>query len=104
MTAQETIATIPNLSSRAFWDTNVHTLDVRRYASFIIVRVFERGTAADIAAIIAYYGNSKIINTLTGATTLLPAAMALGKQFFNLSDTDFKCFTNKPQARIYSRY
>jgi len=94
----------PDLSPQSFWDTNLQKLDFDRYASFTIIRVFERGTEPDIKEVIRYYGKDKIINTLTTAKSLLPRAQFLGKQYFHLSTDQFECSRSLPPAQNYSMY
>jgi hypothetical protein len=104
MNIANNIPSRPLLSHFAFWDTDLLTLDFDRYAAFAIIRVFERGTAKDISEIIKYYGKSKIIQILTSARSLMPRAMAIGIKLFGLSDNQFTCSKNSPQARHYSRF
>jgi len=99
-----TILFIPSLSKRAFWDTDMNTLDLDRHARFIIIRVFERGNAKDKEAITQYYGEGRIVATLLEADSLLPVAIESAKKMFHLSDKDFACYTKKPQPLSYSKY
>ena len=94
----------PRLSGRAFWDTEISTLDFTRHSKFIISRVFERGSDEDKTAIINYYGDQQIIKTLTSMSSLMPLAIERAKQAFHLSDTDFACYTSKQRAPNYSKY
>jgi hypothetical protein len=94
----------PYLSPAAFWDIDLDKLDLDRYADFAIIRVFERGTLQDIEAIIRYYGESRIITSLTRATSLLPRAVAVAQKLFGLSANQFSCCTPQRQVRNYSRY
>lgn len=77
--------TIPRLSKAAFWDIDLSTLDLERYASFTIVRVFERGTEEDIAEVIRYFGGPRIISVLSHAHALQPRAIAVVKKIFGVS-------------------
>lgn len=94
----------PHLSHFGFWDVNLETLDFDRYADFVIIRVMERGSAEDMGEVSRYYGREKVIKALTMATSLLPAGIAAGKHFYNLKDTDFKCFTGKQFHQHFSMY
>jgi hypothetical protein len=89
----------PQLSRRAFWDTEPAALDFQRYVRFIITRVFERGTPADQQALLRYYGKETIVATLTRVPTLLSLARERAKQLFHLSDPDFACSTSKTSFR-----
>jgi len=94
----------PKLSRAAFWDIDLDKLDLVRYADFAIIRVFERGTPEDIRQIIAYFGKSRVGETLTGASTLQPRAIALGEKLLGLSRNQFSCLKPSPQVTSYSRY
>lgn len=94
----------PPLSSRAFWDIDLRTLDFDRHAAFIITRVFEHGTPEEKEAITRFYGRDKITATLTQAHSLLPAGREWAKQMFHLSDADFLCCRSNQPARNYSRF
>ena len=43
-----------------FWDINLAELDLEKHSFFILKRVFERGTIADIRFIFGHYGLEKI--------------------------------------------
>ncbi len=94
----------PSLSRRAFWDTDLNSLNFEQYKDFTITRVMERGTEKDIEEITRYYGKDIIIHTLTMANSLMPRAMAMAKKNFHLTDKDFVCFTHKLPAHNYSRF
>ena len=94
----------PKLSKRAFWDTDLAALDFNRHASFIITRVFERGSQADQEAILAFYGEKKISDILRSAHSLLPLARERAKRSFHLSDQDFACYRSTQPARNLSRF
>ncbi|MEO5600733.1 MAG: hypothetical protein ABIR06_07390 [Cyclobacteriaceae bacterium] len=94
----------PRLSRSAFWDIDLDKLDLNRYGDFAIIRVFERGTLKDIQEIVAYFGKSRISETLTNASTLQPRAIALGEKLLDLSSNQFSCLKPSPQPPSYSRY
>jgi hypothetical protein len=96
--------TTPRLSHSAFWDIDLSKLDLDRYADFTIIRVFERGTLNDIQQILGYYGEPRIIHTITHAKSLQSRAIALGQKFFNLSPNQFACSKPSRQAMSYSLY
>jgi hypothetical protein len=104
MSQRSTIPAFPRLSRRAFWDTDLHSLDFDRYADFIITRVFERGSLTDKQVLIDYYGRDKITRTLTSARSLLSIAQESAKQLLHLSDQDFACYRSTQPATRYSRY
>ncbi len=94
----------PHLSRTAFWDIDFEKLDIDRYADFVIIRIFERGTIQDIEAIINYFGEPRIIKSLTEATSLLPRAFAIAQKLFGLSVNQFSCYTPQRRLRNYSMF
>lgn len=94
----------PQLSKFAFWDIDLSRMDFAKYADFAIIRVFERGTMDDIKQIIGYYGEQRVIRSLTTATTLLPRAVKLGELLFGLSRNQFACSSTSQSAMTYSKY
>lgn len=104
MPGSTNIKATPPLSSRAFWDVDMHTLDFERHDSFIIIRVFERGTINEKQAITHYYEKERIIKVLTEAPSLLPAARLWAKEMFHLSDSDFLCCKDDQPYRKHSMY
>ena len=104
MFKKSTTGNKPSLSRRAFWDTDLNSLNFDKYKDFTITRVMERGTEKDIEEITRYYGKDTIIHTLTAASKLMPRAIAMAKRNFHLTDKDFTCFTYKQPTRNYSRF
>ena len=95
---------IPKLSHFGFWDVDLHNLNFDKYASFVIIRVMERGTSEDMQEVIRYYGEKKVKQCLTSAPFLKSTAVEAGKELLNLKNEDFKCYTNTPLTRNFSMY
>lgn len=56
-----------------FWDTDLRTLDVRRHAAYIIERIADFGTAAEIRWAIKTYGLQRFQRVVrTSRVTLKP--------------------------------
>lgn len=104
MALQESTRLTAQLSNSAFWDIDLGKLDVDQYADFTIIRVFERGTLEDVNHVIDYYGQSRIIHSLTHANSLQPRAIALSEKIFTISRNQFACLKNSPQVMNYSKY
>lgn len=94
----------PTLSSSAFWDTDLSRLDFDRYADFVIIRVFERGTEKDVEEILAYYGRPHAMSSLSQAHSLTLRAMALGEKLLGISPHQYTCSKRTPRAMNYSMY
>jgi hypothetical protein len=77
---------IIHLSPKAFWDVDMTTLDYSKQSDYIIRKVFE---------VTAYYGNEKILHTLTMASYLRGNTLFFASQFLNIPIQQFKCFTTK---------
>jgi hypothetical protein len=94
----------PHLSKFAFWDIDLEKMDLDRFADFAITRVFERGTEQDIWEIIRYFGEPRITDSLTHASTLQPRAIAVAQKLFGLSPSQFACSIPQQQGRSFSKY
>ena len=84
-----------NLHPHIFWDTNFSKLDKERDASFIIVRVFERGLLDDLIEILLKYDANRIKNVLLNAPYLSERTLHFAKAYYDLNLTDFKCYGKK---------
>ncbi len=84
-----------NLHPPIFWDTNFSKLDKERDASFIIVRVFERGLLDDLIEIFLKYDANHIKNVLLDAPYLSERTLHFAKAYYDLNLTDFKCYGKK---------
>lgn len=83
----------PVLQKRIFWDVDFESLDYEEQAQFIITRAFERGDVADIRQVRRFYGDEKVITSLTAVKFLFYHTFVLAKNIFNLDENAFKCFT-----------
>lgn len=61
MNAEPTILT---LSDTAFWDTDMHTLDMDQHKDFIIARVFMHGSLEDYKLVVRRYTPEEIKQAL----------------------------------------
>jgi hypothetical protein len=84
------------ISKRAFWDTNIDSLDFTKHSDYIILRVFERGKWTDVINIINFYGIKKTKTTLLNAEHLSINALHLASGIFKTDLSKFKCYTKKP--------
>lgn len=94
----------PDLSRQSFWDIDMNNLDFDRYADFTIVRVLERGSEKDVRELIRYYGEGKITDVVIAASALLPRAILVSKQLFNIPNDRFQCLKRSQRAMNYSMY
>lgn len=60
-----------------FWDTNPKDLDARRHATYIIERIADFGTAADIRWALRTYGLRRFRQVVRTSRVTLPATKHL---------------------------
>ena len=51
----------PDLEKALFWDVRYEEMDWQRCYSYIIERVLDRGTDAELDEIIRFYGKDKVV-------------------------------------------
>jgi hypothetical protein len=79
-----------------FWDVNPAQIDVVEHATWIIIRVVERGRLADWHTVRTHYGDEAMIRAVTTARDLSPHSVALCCAAFDLKKEDFRCCTARP--------
>ncbi len=83
---------IPQLSNKAFWDTDMKLLDFDKQKKAIIGRVFNDGTWNDILAVWNYYGDAIVVDSLVTAAYLKRSAVLLAAKMFKIDPKLFKCY------------
>ncbi|MBI2967285.1 MAG: hypothetical protein HYY40_05665 [Bacteroidetes bacterium] len=91
----------PQISKKAFWDTEFEKLDYEKNAEAIIEAVFNYGTLDDVLEVMVCYGDDVVKQTLVNAYYLDGGARNLAHVFFNLKPTDLKCNPRKPLHFTY---
>jgi hypothetical protein len=86
----------PQLSKKAFWDTDFEKLDYEQDAEYIIKAVFNYGTLDDVMEVLICYGEEAVKNTLVKAHYLDGWGRDMACAIFNLKPTDLACCTKKP--------
>lgn len=87
----------PKISKRTFWDVDIDEQDFKHASSWIITRVFDRGTLEEVFSIINYYGFDFVKEVLITTPDNLPNhTILLARAIFKLNYTDFKCSERKP--------
>jgi hypothetical protein len=94
----------PELNKRIFWDTDFSKIDYNKSWQSVIERVFERGDVEDIRQVRRYYGDDKVIASLTGAKWLRYDIFVFCKNLFNLKAKDFRCYILKQSKEIPWQY
>ena len=87
----------PDLSVRTLWDVDLNTLSYDDSAEWIIERVFDRGSLAEVLSVVKYYGKERVEQHLKSTQGFLPNhSILLAKAIFGLRFTDFKCLEKRP--------
>lgn len=68
---------VPRSLRRLFWDTDLHKLDLERYARYIITRVLEKGDLEDWNWVRWTYGEERLRETLDENRQVSPATAEL---------------------------
>lgn len=85
----------PILSKQAFWDVDMDKIDYRKNASYVIAKVFDRGTLDDIISVLNFYNEEKIKVALLNIRYLSNDAMSFARVLFDLKLEDFRCYKLK---------
>lgn len=85
----------PVLYKATFWDVDFENIDYDKYASFVIKRVFDRGTWNDVTQVVSFYGRDKVKEVLLNADYLMLPAFKTSRLLFNLMPEQFKCYEKK---------
>ncbi|MBD0374770.1 MAG: hypothetical protein ICV51_03990 [Flavisolibacter sp.] len=87
---------IQQLSNKAFWDTDMTTIDPEVHAAFIIEKVFEFGTWQDLLTVTRYYGEERVKNNLMKSKFFFPDTISFISTIFNINKEEMACSTSKP--------
>ena len=88
---------LSQLCPQLFWDVDPNIVDPAVHADFLIVRIMERGTRADVRTAWAYYGASRIQAALTAAPALSPKTIAFFANQFGLRRAAFRAHQRSSQ-------
>ena len=83
-----------SLSAHLFWDVDRTEVDWERHAAWLVNRVLEYGRWRDWQILIEYYGKPELARIAVGLRTLQPRTFAFCCAYFQLSPSDFRCFTS----------
>ena len=92
---KESLGILKSINPQYFWDVDVLQLDVYKSKRLIIERVFSLGTSMEIAQIIAFYGQTIVLNELKNLPYIDPKTLNFASLFFNTSKQSFNCYTRK---------
>ena len=80
------------LSSFLFWDVDPSGVNPETHQQFIISRVMERGTLADVKAVWNYYGEESVKQTLLNAEALSRKTIVFFANQFSLPRSAFRAY------------
>ena len=91
----------PEISTRAFWDTDVDSLDYEKDAAYIIKSVFNYGRVEDIIELLVCYGNKAVKDVICNATYLDGTGRDMALAIFDIRPEKLKCYSKKPYHLSY---
>ena len=86
---------IKTLSQRLFWDVDPETIDEHAHCRYVIQRVLERGSIADIRATVAHYTMPVMIAEAQQIRSLDPVTLAFAACLGNVKEETFRCYSSK---------
>lgn len=82
------------LRQALFWDLNVAVIDLQQHQASVIERITTRGRLEELRAMVAYYGQETVKNTLLQARYLDKRTLAYCSLIFDVSVTEFSCINS----------
>lgn len=86
----------PNISPKAFWDTNFDKLDYEANKDYIIAKVFEFGKWKDMIEITKFYGEDQVKGALISHPFFFPDTISFISVIFKIPKDQMACYKNKP--------
>lgn len=83
---------LDQLSTHLFWDVNRDSVDAEAHADYLIWRIMERGTQADVRSAWVYYGEGRIRQALMEAPSLTAKTMSFFANQFALPREAFRAY------------
>jgi hypothetical protein len=87
---------VDQLSFFLFWDVDPSGINPEAHRQFIIPRVMERGTLADVKAVWDYYGGEAVKSALLDSAALGIKTISFFANQFNLPREAFRAYRNPP--------
>lgn len=85
---------VTQLSSFLFWDVDSAEINPDSHRQFIISRVMERGTLADVKIVWSYYGEGKVKSALLNTADLSMKTISFFANQFDIPRNAFRAFRN----------
>ncbi len=94
----------PILNKRIFWDVDFGKIDYDKKYQFVIERAFERGDTDDVRQVRRFYGDKKVIESLTSAKYLFDETLHFCSAIFEIPKEKFRCYLLKQSNPLHSLY
>ena len=88
-----------DFSENLFWDADPDDLDLARNRRYVVQRVLERGTVANIGRIIHMYGMPDVVATAKSLRALEPKALSFIACVADEPRENFRCYTSKQSSQ-----
>lgn len=96
MTNQQQVR--PNVSRVAFWDVDFDKIDFDLSSSFVMAKIFNYGTWADIIETLRFYGLDRVSKEVVQVAYFKNTALSFLCTILNLTEQDFVAYQRR-QAR-----
>lgn len=75
-----------------FWDVNVEEVDLQKNSASVIERIATRGRLDEFRAMVKFYGQETVKNTLIHARYLDKRTLSYCSLIFDVPITEFRCY------------
>ena len=75
-----------------FWDTDIQKIDLQKHKASVIERIMVRGQMDEFKAMMQFYGNETVKNTMLNARWLDKVTLAFCSTIFDTPETEFRCY------------
>lgn len=87
-----------------FWDTDISKLDASLHSKYIIEKVLNYGTLEDWKKLKQLYSEERILAEAKKIRDLHPKTLSFLSIYYNVSKTEFHCYTEIPSTRTHFPY
>jgi hypothetical protein len=94
------MTTKPAISKTAFWDVDFYKIDFEHRSLFVMEKVANYGTWADFIETVRFYGKGRFRAEIVRTAALKEDALNFVCVVFDLSPTDFKCYTRRQSQHL----
>lgn len=92
---------INQFSPYLFWDMDVEIFDLQKNKDQLIYKVVEFGQLSDWRNLLTFYGADEVKKSVLNIRNLEKTTLSFLAFFFNMDQSEFRCYTSKPSARNF---